>query len=340
MSNIILTINRISKKIKNSSGYSYLYEYFDELVKMLQDSGTLSVSERASLRGLIQDYAADSIYNNYASANWMRYSARCFYCADFLVRFLGDRSYQEGMESLLNTYFKELVDHGVAPIISQETLDKYIDKNSDNPRELYGILIGKANDECGKCRYWQGNDISLARAYTKSVARLIKRYIKVYEDGTMLKEWIPLLNTVRLADLWYKYPDSANYNHTRPRERELIEDCLDEMLDIHLELISEWFWKNPQELINTYSQEELIEILEVTEDDEFEKILRHAVTLPVNDKIKSVLEHFTNDDEPHVVRLARELLQDNVTSDKQCTTENTHPKELRNSRRMKYFEAP
>lgn len=312
MSNIILTINRISKKIKNSSGYSYLYEYFDELVEILQDAETLSASEIASLRGLIQDYAADSIYNNYASANWMRYSARCFYCADFLVRFLGEKPYQEGMESLLNSYFKDLVDYGVAPIISQETLDKYIDKNLKDPRKLYDTLIKKANDECSKCRYWQGNDISLARAYTKSVDRLIRQYIKRYEDRTVLKEWIPILNTVRLADFWYEYPDSANYEHTRPYERQFIEECSGEMLEIHLKLISEWYWLNPQEVINTYSQKELIEILEVTDDNEFEKILRHAVTLPSNDKVKGVLEHFIEDDETHIVRLARELLQNDT----------------------------
>ena len=312
MSNIILTINRISKKIKNSSGYSYLYEYFDELVEILQDAETLSASEIASLRGLIQDYAADSIYNNYASANWMRYSARCFYCADFLVRFLGEKPYQEGMESLLNSYFKDLVDYGVAPIISQETLDKYIDKNLKDPRKLYDTLIKKANDECSKCRYWQGNDISLARAYTKSVDRLIRQYIKRYEDRTVLKEWIPILNTVRLADFWYEYPDSANYEHTRPYKRQFIEECSDEMLEIHLKLISEWYWLNPQEVINTYSQKELIEILEVTDDNEFEKILRHAVTLPSNDKVKGVLEHFIEDDETHIVRLARELLQNDT----------------------------
>lgn len=309
MSNIITTINRISKRIQNSSGYNYLYRYFDELVEMLQNAETLSSSEIASLRGLIQDFTAESIYNNYASANWMRYSARCFYCADFLVRFLGDKTSQNGIESLLNSYFKDLVDHGVAPIISQETLDKYIDKNSENPQKLYDTLIKKAIIECSKCRYWQGNDISLARAYTKSVDRLISQYINRYDDKTVLKEWIPILNTVRLADFWYKYPDSANFRHTESHERQFIEECLDEMLDIHLKLISEWYWLNPQDLISTYSQKELIEILEVIDDNEFEKVLRHAVTLPANDKIKSVLEHFIEDDEVHIVRLASELLQ-------------------------------
>lgn len=308
MSSIISTINRISKKIKKSSGCSYLYEYFDELVELLQDA-ELSAFEIASLRGLVQDYAADSIYNNYASANWMRYSARCFYCADFLVCFCGDKENQEGMESQLNTYFKDLVNHGVAPILPQKTLDKYIDKNLEEPRKLYDTLIKKAVGECSRCRYWQGNDISLARTYTKSADCLIRNYIKRYDDLTVLKEWIPFLDTVRLADFWYNYPDSANYKHTRPHERQFIEECSDEMLEIHLNLISEWYWLNPQELINTYTQEELIEILEVTDDNEFEKVLRHAVTLPVNDKIKTVLEHFIEDDEIHIVCLARELLQ-------------------------------
>ena len=74
-------------------------------------------------------------------------------------------------------------------------------------------------------------------------------------------------------------------------------------------MISDWYRQNPQELISTFSQEALIEILEVIDDDEFEKILRHAVTLPVNDKIKSILEHFIKDDESHIVCLACELLQ-------------------------------
>lgn len=309
MSNITIAINRISRKIEKSSGYSYLYEYFDELVEMLKNAETLDTLELASLRGLIQDYASESIYNNYASANWMRYSARCFYCGDLLIQFLSNPAERDGMEGFLNSYFNDLVEHGVAPIIQQETLDKYIAKNADDPRKLYSTLVKKANDECGKCRYWQGNDISLALSYTNSVERIIRDYIQKYDDMTVLKEWIPLLNTVRLADFWYKYPDSANYDHTWPREREFIVKCSDEMLDIHLRLISEWYWQNPQELIDTYKQREIIETLEVTEDDEFEKILRHAVTLPVNEKVKGVFEHFVEDDECHIVRLARELLQ-------------------------------
>ena len=135
MSIIVSTINRISKKIKKSSGCSYLYKYFDELVELL-NRAELSTSEISSIRGLVQDYAADSIYNNYASANWMRYSTRCFYCADFLVRFCGDKESQEGMERILNSYFIDLVNHGVAPILPQETLEKYIGKNSGEPLKL------------------------------------------------------------------------------------------------------------------------------------------------------------------------------------------------------------
>ena len=56
-------------------------------------------------------------------------------------------------------------------------IDKYIDKNLEEPLKLYDTLIKKAVGECGKCRYWQGNDISLARTYTKSVDSLIRSYI-------------------------------------------------------------------------------------------------------------------------------------------------------------------
>ena len=69
--------------------------------------------------------------------------------------------------------------------------------------------------------------------------------------------------------------------------------------------------------LSTLSDEELLDealgscVIDIEEDDddEFEKILRHAVTLPVNDKIKNILEHFIEDDETYIVCLARELLQ-------------------------------
>ena len=53
---------------------------------------------------------------------------------------------------------------------------------------------------------------------------------------------------------------------------------------------------------------DLIEILEVEEDDEFTKILNHMVTLPYNDKVEEILKHFEHDDEQWIVDLSIQLL--------------------------------
>ena len=312
MNTIIYQISKIRRKIRKSSGCNYLYSYFDELIESLNaNEGTaLTIDELNCLKELIEDYAAESRYNNFASANWMRYSARCFYCADYLVRYLKDEIERNKMERFLNCYFVELVQHGVAPIILQDVLDKYIRINitQSNAGDTFNVLIRKAIDECGKCRYWRGNEVSLACKYTQSASRLIMDYITKYSDASVMKTWLPLFQTARLVKYWYEYPDSANYDHTGQYERETVMKSLDNMLDTHLKLISFWYWHNAQELIDTFSLDDLIEIFEVCEDDEFEKILSHAVSLPHNEKIERVLSHFEDDDEPWIVELSRRLL--------------------------------
>jgi len=290
----------------------YLYGGFDALVKSLEapEKNPLDVSIKCGLIDLIESLAADSRYNNYASANWMRYSARCFYCADYLLKYINNLQERDRLIGKLNSYFMELVESGVAPIIPEETLNKYIRKNvnESNAKNLYGLLIHKAVNECGCCRYWQSNDASLACSYTQSIRRLLMDYVSTYSDLTVLKEWLPTIGTVRLAKIWYDYPDSPNYNHTDHYSRESIMKSLDMMLDIHLELFSFWYKHNSQEVIETLSTNDLIEIMEVTDDDDFECMLRQAVALPWNEKVEGVLRHFTEDDEQWIVNLSRKLL--------------------------------
>lgn len=88
MDNLIIMINRLRKNIRKSSGCDYLYSRFDDLVKMLELKAKLTDQEMMMLSDLVRDNAVDSRYNNYASANWMRYSARCFYCADRLAQYI------------------------------------------------------------------------------------------------------------------------------------------------------------------------------------------------------------------------------------------------------------
>lgn len=314
MDMLITRMNQIMKKIRTSSGCGYLYHHFDKLVDTinshLENTGALNDFEVDKLKQLIEAYAADSIYNTHGSANWMRYSARCFYCADYLSRYIEDKRANENMGHYLNLFFSDLVERGVAPIIQRDVLEKYIKKNADTSFGvgLHTKLIKKAVNECGHCRYWRAGEISLALAYTESMDFVFKNYIEAQADYSILAKCLPGLETVELAKYWYDYPDSANYRLSGRWERETICKCLDKMLDIHLGLISLWYKHSLEELIQSFSSEALIEILEVSEDDEFEKILRHAVTLPFNDKVKAVLDHFVNDDEYHIASLCKQLL--------------------------------
>lgn len=312
MDKIYLLIRKLRMKIKSSPDCDYLYNYFDDLVRELDSIGKDERSHDLSiaLQSLIQDYAADSLYNTYSSANWVRYSARCFYCADYLTRYLQE-PLKQTTNAYLNEYFVRLTNAGVAPVLPKETIDKYIGKGiqSNAPHDIYDNLIKKAIRESDRYRVWDANEVNLALEYLRSVSRLISQYISLYTDYTLLKDWVPLLNIKRLVNIWYEYPDSANYQHADIYTREAVSNYLDEMLDIHLSIIDMWYSYNPQEMIDKLELEDLIEALEVYEDEDFEKTLRHMVTLPYTNKVEGVLEYFTHDDESWIVNLSTNLLK-------------------------------
>lgn len=319
MSDITIQIAKIRTRIRKSSGCSYLYKYFDELVESLnQRKKELSKNESSELTNLIEDFAQDSRYNNYASANWMRYSARCFYCADILVKYIPNDKERTAEEYLLNQYFLELVENGVAPIISQETFDKYLLRNIEigSVKGLYNQIIRTAISECYKCRLRIGNEISLALAYTKAVDKLIRDYVEKYNDYSMLKEWFPSMRTKSIANFCYEYPDSTNFYHTRTHESNVVIETSDKILDVHLKLLSMWYWHNPLEVLDNLPIDDFIEVLEFSEDSEFEKILKNLISLPFDKRVEHVLKHFCSDDEIWVVKLSNDLLQQYETTKK------------------------
>lgn len=313
MENLHPQIMTILKRIDKFYTYDYLYSGFDKLIKILETQGStpLNTAENYEVRKLLTLLAADSKYNNYASANWLRYSARCFYCADALVKYIHKEDQKEQVK-ILNGYFLDLLNSGVAPLIQDEILDKYIQINlvEKDACDFYDLIIRQAINGASRGRTWFANEISLNYQYTLSVKRLLLKYVEEYQDRSLLKKWIPQMSTVNLANVWYRYSEC---DYRQVDNRAIVEQSLNKMLDIHLELFSFWYWSSSQELIDTLPQEYLIEVLEVIEDSEFEKILHDVVTLPYSDKIKEVLEHFANDDEHYVANMSLGLLQEYVT---------------------------
>lgn len=312
MSDLITLIKRITKKIKNSSGCSYLYRYFDELIAFLDSipREKLTEEELDGLADLISDFAYESTYNNFASANWMRYSARSFYCADYLIRYLPDKQ-QDAQMRYLNLYFLDLMESGVAPIIQQEVFDKYFQANlaQDNKTELYGKMINRAMSECLRCRLRRAEEVTLAHSYTEAADRILRDYITRYNDLSPLRDWIPMFRTQYFADFWYECPGSENYAYSSDYERRVVQKSMDTILDINLKLHYLWYSHNANEMISNLSSDYLIDILEVYEDNEFEKTLRHMASLTFNEKVKQILEHFAHDDDRTVSEMASELLE-------------------------------
>ncbi len=309
MDNLIKHIKSLNNKIHNSSGCNYLYSDFDELVNELEvKKDKLTIEGVMSLIFLFRDLALEARYNH-CSVNWIRYSARSFYCADYLIRYL-PKDWKSRTEFFLNYLFKELIKGEVAAIIPKEVFNKYLDKNltDENYANYYDTILTNTIYASQRGRTWSDNEMSLALSHTEVASRLIKEYIEKYNDYSYLKKWIPLLNTRKLADVWYEYLDCRNPRYANLHVEVCMEEILDKMLDIHLELLNLWFWHNPEEMINSFSQEELIKILEVYDNKGFENTLKHLLTIPLNEKIKGVFEHFIKDDEEWVVRLSQRLL--------------------------------
>ena len=126
MNEVFARIAEVGSKTERFPNCGYLYQNFDELVSLLEplNSEDLPPVVIRGLICLIQDLASKSICNSFASADWMRYSARSFYCADHLVKYLPENR-QESVYSYLNGIFAELMDSGVAPVIEKEVFDKY-----------------------------------------------------------------------------------------------------------------------------------------------------------------------------------------------------------------------
>ena len=311
MSAIVEQINKIEDKVWRS-GCGYLYDHYDELVRLLNATGkeNLTREEIGSLRGLVSRYAYESTYDNSSSVNWIWYSVRAFYCADSLVGYLPEINH-EHFYGLLNGCFLELVESGRAPIISQEVFDRYLEMNltEENRRELYTKLVRKGAGEIGMSRLWRPDENELADAYAKACNHIIRDYIKRYDDYSLLKDWLPKLGVTRVADFWRRYPESTDYEYASESERETVDVRLYKMKNLMLHLHRLWYWRNPEEMIDTLSSDYLITLLEVHDDREFEMTLFSMAGIPFKQKVKDVLEHYANCDDRVVSEMAAALLE-------------------------------
>lgn len=188
--------------------------------------------------------------------NWIWYSVRAFHCADSLVKYLPEINH-EFFYGNLNRCFLELVESGRAPIIRQEVFDRYLEMNltQENHKELYSKLVRKAAAEIGMSRLWRPDENELAEAYAKACDHIIRDYLKRYDDYSMLKEWLPQLGVVRVADYWRRYPESKDYEYASEFTRTAVDKRLYRMMNQMMHLYSIWYNHNPGEMTDSQPSE-------------------------------------------------------------------------------------
>lgn len=93
-----------------------------------------------------------------------------------------------------------------------------------------------------------------------------------------------------------------------------IERYLNDSLELHLKLWELWYDHDREEILEVVDSDTLIEVLEVLDDVPFNRLLNGLAQFPANEKVITILEHFTHDDEVWVVNLSRELLKSHINS--------------------------
>lgn len=311
-----LSLRRIRKKIDKSSGYGYLYHHFDDVVKQLKEWQLSSPNDEDNdeLVATILKYKGECNYcKYYHSPGWFKYAARCFYCADYLVQFIGNKQRHDYLEDELSPVFDMLLDSMSISFMDDYLFDKYCCKEykGASVRDNYIRAIKVAVCTAHQHHPLKPEVEHMAYCGCKFVYKRVLEYIKKFDDYSYLKEWIPALSTPRLADIWYRFPD--RYIHDQSRHRYMIESIeryLDDSLELHLKLWELWYNQNREEILNVVDSSTFIEVLEVSDDEPFKKVLNELVHFPANEKVITILEHFTHDDEVWIVNLSKKLLND------------------------------
>lgn len=308
-----LSLQRIRKKIDKSSGYGYLYHYFDDIVTQLKEWQLSNPDDEDNdeLISTILKYKSECNYCKYNSPGWFKYAARCFYCTDALVQFIDDKSLHNYLEDELSSTFNMLIDSNSISFVEDSLFEKYCLREHDGARvKDYYIRAIKQAVYTAHLHHPLKADVEHMAYYgSKFAYQRILEYIKKYEDYSYLKDWIPALSTPHLADIWYSFPDRYIHNQSRHHYMiESIERYLDDSLELHLKLWELWYNHNREEILDVVDSHTLIEVLEVSDDEFFKKVLNELVQFPANEKVITILEHFTNDDEDWIVNLSKKLL--------------------------------
>lgn len=316
-----LKLRRIRKKIDTSSGCGYLYHHFEDLIFDIEKwhLANPDALDHKELFDTVKKFIDESTFCTWGSPGWLLYSARCFYCANVMLKFIHGCEVKKELQEYQMNCFRKLLNTEVVSVLDSSLLNENIDKFKGTPylNEVYQCAIVKSIETSRLHHPFDSGCEYVAYKGSLRTKELIERYISDTGDYTMLKKWIPQLDTPRLAYIWYEFPE--RFIHSPQNHRHLIESVqsyLDKSLENHLALWGIWFNYNISEVFECNSAETMVEVFEVMDDGEFDDILNRIVLLPYHDKIVKILNHFIEDDEFWIVNLSKRLLSQYMLSKK------------------------
>lgn len=304
VNDINILLKSFRNEIDSSSGHGFLYQYFEDMDKNLKIWHKTHYDDTVNRELLftIGKLCEESRYCKYATPGWAMYAARCFYCADHLARYLSSDSNRQITENYLFQCFRRMIHSHSILFTDMDLIRKYVELeiNKHSSKQMYVTIINSVVNKTSMHNPAKITIEYMAFKGSKYAHDLILEYIQKYSDYSWLKYWIPELYTDEVYNIWNNYPDKYIRNQTGMKDTiQQVEKYLEDSMDLHFKLWELWWKYNPKEVVEECESEQLINVLEAIDDESFRNISNSAVTIP-SDKVKYILEYFSNDSESWV----------------------------------------
>lgn len=300
------------EKIDSSPGHGHLYQYFEDMDKSLKNWCMTHYDDTVNRELLltIDKLCGETKYCKYSTPGWAMYVARCFYCADHLTLYLSSDSNRQMTEKYLFQCFRRMIYSHSILFMDMELIIKYVELeiNKRSTKQMYVTIINSIVDKASKHKPVKAYIEYMAFKGSKCAHDLILEYIEKYSDYSWFKYWIPELYTDEVYYIWNNYPDKYISNQTGMKDTiQQVEKYLEDSMDLHFKLWELWWKYNPKEVVEECESQQLIDVLEALDEESFNNILNSAVTIP-SDKVKYILDYFSNDSESWVRDFSEKLL--------------------------------
>lgn len=299
----VKAINTLADKVNYKRGHNFLYDDFESLLISLEEDSILSKDEIWSIDWLVRNLLSEA--NLYSGNNDYLYyplwSVKCFDCAVRLFRYIPNEKNGHNVKEAESIARKFLSSPILLDFVCTESYRKYIEELSGNDPDL----LWKVAENCfyvsdlGRRPRDLGTESKLYSVMMEGY-NLANRYISKTKNMSHFPDWFAHLDIERISRM------TACTVHTWYDEQ--ILELLDKTLDMQISLLKTWLDGDAKAFLNHWSKEQIEAFLELTYDGLFYYMLDKMCSVGNCQKVKEMLEFYSNDDEFEVKSYAERKL--------------------------------